>query len=164
MPTPSDPVITIRELPAVPDAWQLLKHLRLAALREAGQYLWSRGGEEDWTPARWREELAGGHWFHAVAGPAPVGLMKLALHPDENPHWHIEGLWVAPDHRRHGLGRSMVDQAETFTRTQGETQLALWYFDDNHRAAAFYRDLGYEPTGRHGPLGTRTETELSKRL
>lgn len=60
-------------------------------------------------------------------------------------HTHIFLLYVAPEHRRHGIGSALVHYTEEWARARGEQQIGLQVFQFNHTALAFYRSLGYQP-------------------
>jgi ribosomal protein S18 acetylase RimI-like enzyme len=53
-------------------------------------------------------------------------------------------LAVAPDHRRHGLGRILMAAAEAWLRARGAPKIQLMVRDDNHAALGFYEALGLE--------------------
>lgn len=53
-------------------------------------------------------------------------------------------LAVASDRRREGLGRRLMEAAETWLRQQGAPKLQLMVRSSNEEALAFYRDLGLE--------------------
>ncbi|MFN8157385.1 MAG: GNAT family N-acetyltransferase [Candidatus Nanopelagicales bacterium] len=52
----------------------------------------------------------------------------------------VEELFVSPDHRQQGVGRSLMDEAERWAREQEARYLAL----ATRRAAGFYTALGYD--------------------
>lgn len=52
----------------------------------------------------------------------------------------VEELFVSPDHRQHGVGRSLMDEAERWAREQEARYVAL----ASRRAADFYAALGYD--------------------
>ncbi len=54
----------------------------------------------------------------------------------------VEQLYVAPEHLRRGYGSQLVRLAQA---TRGE--LALWTFEANVAARAFYEAHGFRPTG-----------------
>lgn len=54
-------------------------------------------------------------------------------------------LHVSLPHRRRGLGRALMRQAETWAIAQGYQQLGLQVFADNTPALALYNTLGYSP-------------------
>lgn len=53
-------------------------------------------------------------------------------------------LAVKPDMRRCGLGRRMMQEAESWLRDHGAVKLNLMVRDGNAEALGFYRQLGYE--------------------
>ncbi len=53
-------------------------------------------------------------------------------------------LAVAPDRRREGLGRRLMEAAETWLRDRGAPKLQLMVRDSNVEALDFYRALGLE--------------------
>jgi ribosomal protein S18 acetylase RimI-like enzyme len=54
-------------------------------------------------------------------------------------------LAVAPERRRAGLGRAMMDVAERWLRERGAPKIQLMVRDDNSHAIGFYKSLGLEP-------------------
>jgi ribosomal protein S18 acetylase RimI-like enzyme len=54
-------------------------------------------------------------------------------------------LAVAPDQRRAGLGRRMMQAAEAWLRERGAPKLQLMVREGNQEALDFYRALGLEP-------------------
>jgi len=59
-------------------------------------------------------------------------------------HSHIFLLYVAPEHRQQGLGRSLMQTAETWAKHQGDRQITLQVFVSNTAALGLYKALGYE--------------------
>ncbi len=53
-------------------------------------------------------------------------------------------LYVAPEHRRLGLGKALIQQAETWAKSRGDRQIGLQVFVNNQKAVNLYQDLGYE--------------------
>ena len=50
----------------------------------------------------------------------PVGLIEGAVHPGpETPHAHVEAWYVAPDLRRKGYGRDLLDRFENWCLHRG---------------------------------------------
>lgn len=60
-------------------------------------------------------------------------------------HSHIFLLYVAPEHRRQGLGRSLMQTAEAWAKKQGDRQITLQVFVNNAAALKLYNALGYCP-------------------
>lgn len=59
-------------------------------------------------------------------------------------HAHIFLLYVEPNHRRRGIARTLMQQAETWARTRGDRQIGLQVFSSNQPALSLYQQLGYE--------------------
>jgi ribosomal protein S18 acetylase RimI-like enzyme len=53
-------------------------------------------------------------------------------------------LAVAPERRRAGLGRRMMDAAEAWLRARGAPKIQLMVREDNKDALGFYEALGLE--------------------
>lgn len=53
-------------------------------------------------------------------------------------------LYVVPDHRRLGLGKALLQQAEAWATEQGDRQIGLQVFVDNQKAINLYQNLGYK--------------------
>ena len=86
-------------------------------------------------------------------GGGLCGFLEAALRSradgcDSTPVGYIEGWYVDPDMRRHGVGRALVEEAEAWARARGCRQMAsdaeLWN-EVSHQA---HGALGYEETGR----------------
>ncbi|MGB7713125.1 MAG: GNAT family N-acetyltransferase [Microcoleus sp.] len=59
-------------------------------------------------------------------------------------HAHIFLLYVAPEHRRLGIGAALVVHAENWARTRGDRQIGLQVFLSNQPALNLYQKLGYQ--------------------
>lgn len=57
--------------------------------------------------------------------------------------WILADLFVDPDHRRHGLGRRLMEAAHDFARGTGAASVELETAHTNHAAQALYESLGY---------------------
>ncbi len=55
----------------------------------------------------------------------------------------VYDIWVAPEHRRRGVGRSLLREAERWARAKGYAAIKLEVADANAPAAALYRSAGY---------------------
>jgi ribosomal protein S18 acetylase RimI-like enzyme len=55
----------------------------------------------------------------------------------------IYRLVVAPNHRRRGLGRQLLDRAERSLRERGATRLAAIVVHSDDRAVGFWRSAGW---------------------
>lgn len=59
-------------------------------------------------------------------------------------HTHIFLLYVAPEHRRKGIGTALMHHAEDWARARGDRQISLQVFRSNPRAVNLYQQLGYQ--------------------
>ena len=57
--------------------------------------------------------------------------------------WILNDLYVAPDARRRGVGRALMDAARQMAEETGAAWLELATAKDNERARALYRGCGY---------------------
>jgi ribosomal protein S18 acetylase RimI-like enzyme len=60
------------------------------------------------------------------------------------PLWILYDLYVAPEARRLGLGRALMNRATVLARETGASCLALETAKDNLQAQALYEQLGYQ--------------------
>lgn len=63
----------------------------------------------------------------------------------------LVAIYVDPGHWRRGVGRALAAGAIEETARLGYTGLALWTFEANERARAFYRELGWRDDGARRP-------------
>lgn len=82
---------------------------------------------------------------------APEGLVgRLSVARDRHPaSFHVAdlGLMVAASHRRHGIGRALLEAAADWAREVGVTKLELHVFPHNDAALALYEDFGFVKEG-----------------
>lgn len=79
-----------------------------------------------------------------------VGCMQLTLVPgltySGGTRLNIEGVRVAEDLRRQGIGRSMLEWAIADARQKGVRLVQLAHHASRKNADAFYRSLGFTPS------------------
>lgn len=148
--------------------------VRLATIEDADtiaalQIAAWRAAYGDIVPARWLEELdvdeRAARWrgrigpaadpsaptFVATEGDDVVGFVHVGPIRDEDlePHGRIEvyTVYVHPDAWRRGVGRALLDEAESFGRRAGASELTLWVFERNAASRAFYERLGWRADG-----------------
>jgi Acetyltransferases len=106
-----------------------------------------------------------GRWIGTVTVLLPV-----AGSTDYFGRTHVDGrallvsVYVAPAHRGGAVLAALVDAASAWTQTHARTELSLDVHEDNARAQAAYRKLGFATTGATsvGPNGT--ELEMVRRI
>ena len=127
------------------DDWAELRTARLAALTEAPYAFSSTLARElEFTELTWRDRAGSGRTFAAFDGDAIVGL---ATGLAEDGQWHLVGMWVSPKVRGSGVADRLVAAVCELARQSGFTSVTLWVTEVNGRARAFYRRLGFAPTG-----------------
>jgi len=57
---------------------------------------------------------------------------------------HIFLIYVALEHRRRGIAKALMHEAQTWAVSRGDRQISLQVFPHNQVALDFYRHLGYE--------------------
>jgi GNAT superfamily N-acetyltransferase len=145
--------VTIERLRA--DEGPLLRELRLAALADSptafGQRLDEAAAQADdeWqTSARAASSGDRRAWFIARLDGRAVGLVQGRRRP---PHdCLVFSMWVAPDARRTGAGRALLDAVDEWASGWGGRQVVLWVIAGNDLALGFYRRLGFKLL-RSGP-------------
>ncbi|KIT17812.1 Aminoglycoside N(6')-acetyltransferase type 1 [Jannaschia aquimarina] len=87
-------------------------------------------------------------------GRGPFAFSEATLRRDHvngcetSPVAFLEGIYVAPDHRREGVGALLLDAVRAWARERGCTELASDAHIDNIASHAFHRTLGFEETVR----------------
>ena len=82
----------------------------------------------------------------------PVGFCELSVRPhaegcSTDRVAYLEGWYVTPDARRHGVGRSLVGAAEAWGRHRGCSELASDTAVDNRVGTAAHLGSGFEEVG-----------------
>ena len=90
----------------------------------------------------------------AVADHLVVGMADLVPLPPPEPGGMVAptqtvevGLVVTASHRGRGIGRALMDAAETRAQRDGAELLTLSARSDNDAAIGLYRSLGYDASG-----------------
>jgi GNAT superfamily N-acetyltransferase len=133
--------------------WELVRDVRLAALRDAPDAFASTYAREAaYTEEQWRG------WFHDRFGmffayvedrAEPAGLAGVL---DRDDGAGLVSMWVRPDARGHGVGEALVDAAAGWARTRGHGTMYLWVAEANEPARRLYERYGFTPTGERQPL------------
>jgi ribosomal protein S18 acetylase RimI-like enzyme len=59
-------------------------------------------------------------------------------------HAHLFLLYVVPEHRRRGVGRALMEYAQTWAKARGDRQIGLQVFSSNTPALNLYSQLGFQ--------------------
>jgi len=133
------------------------KDVRLRALKEVPTAFSSTYAEEfqltdaEWVKraARWTDETSIG--YLAVDAGSPCGIAAGFLDKNDATRAHLVSMWVAPTHRRLGIGRTLVDAIIAWALAQRVCTLQLIVTSNNDPAIRFYQRLGFALTGRTEP-------------
>jgi GNAT superfamily N-acetyltransferase len=148
--------VAVRRIRA--DEWQALRELRLRALADAPDAFGAGLEDSQARPdAWWRDwarrgaESEEAATFFAVDGERPVGMAGGFRHEPER-SVTVLAMWVAPEARRAGTGRALLEAVEDWAAAGGAESTDLSVTDVNPDARAFYRSCGYAETGWTRPL------------
>lgn len=140
------------------DDWQVVRDVRLRALRDSPQAFGSTlAREEAFREQHWRMRLRSSPWWVARRAGQPdsrvIGLASMISEPGStDDDRHVVGLWVDPDARRQGVATALLGAVAAAARAQEVRTVSLWVADDNDAAVRLYGRLGFAPTGERQPL------------
>ena len=83
-----------------------------------------------------------------LCGYIEVGERPYAEGCESSPVPYVESWWVDEDHRRRGVGRTLMDAAERWARERGHVELASDTQHENRRSQKTHRALGFEEVER----------------
>lgn len=87
-------------------------------------------------------------------GDGVVGFVEASMRRDyvngceTSPVAFVEGIYVMPQHRGHGVARALVAAVESWAREQGITELASDALLNNRPSHAMHQALGFSETER----------------
>jgi ribosomal protein S18 acetylase RimI-like enzyme len=147
--------------------WAVFREIRLRSLLDSPDAFGSTYGEEssqterawrDWAAGRWRGGTA---VVFAGLGPAGevVGTATGAEFDAEPGVGHLYAMWVAPEARRAGLGRELVDAVAGWARARRCNRLVLRVTETNEPARRLYAACGFVETGIREPLREGSEMQ-----
>ena len=129
-------------------AFMSVRFMRPSELREVTEMmcaLWRDAGGYDFgdeTVIVWERSEGG------LGGFASFSLRAWAEGCSAMPIPYIEGWWVAPDLRRSGVGRALIEAIERWCRENGYTELGSDVEVDNAPSLAAHAAPCFEPTLR----------------
>jgi len=135
----------------------IFKAVRLRALQDTPKAFGSTYAKEceftdaEWIKraSRWSNETAAG--YLAMDDGAACGLAVTHLDQDNATRAHLLSMWTAPDYRRRGVGRLLVNKIIVWAHLHGACILHLMVTSNNEPAILFYQRLGFTLTGRTEP-------------
>ena len=142
-----------------PDRWRDLRTVRLRALADTPDaFLRTLAEEEAYPDEEWQQRASeravgdDGTTFLAFVDGEVAGVVGGFKRPEDGSTAELVAMWTAPEHRRTGVGRALVDAVAAWARDGGAARLVLWVVRGNDRALAFYEALGFHLTDEIIPL------------
>jgi GNAT superfamily N-acetyltransferase len=142
-----------------PQEWRKYRRLRLRALAESPDAFGSTLALESERPdAEWVRRLEEGTDMRchlplvAQFGGEPIGLAWGRIDAADREMAHLYQMWVAPEHRRYGTGRLLLDAVIAWAERTGARCLALDVTCGDTSAMRLYGRAGFTPAGRPQPL------------
>ena len=152
---------------ATQQEWRVDKDVRLAALTEAPYAFGSTFARDSSMKAdRWRSWIGttktrDDHVIYlAHADERAVGMVG-AFHETKTSVMLI-AMWVGPEGRRTGIGRRLTQAILDWAAGVKARRVTLWVADRNPDAIALYVAMGFAPTGRHQPLQSAPDRQISE--
>ncbi len=149
------------------------KAVRLQALLDTPNAFGSTyARESQFTEEEWGKRAANLHGERAVGylafdGDQYCGIVGCFLHEDDPLKADLVSMWVAPNYRRLGVGRLLIDAVQSWAGDRGVKTLLLMVTSCNQEAMEFYRCIGFSMTGRTEPYPNDPaliEYEMSRQL
>ena len=132
----------------VPDEWEALRDVRLAALLDAPDaYYATYDSTVERTEAEWRAWPGRGVCFLAWLGGQPIGMVGVAPTATDLTRADLFAMWVAPAVRGTGAADALITAALDWARQQGCHSVDLEVAPGNVRAERVYRRHGFGTTG-----------------
>jgi len=143
--------------PLVPDEWERLKKIRLAALQESPDaFLSTYDKENAFSDKEWQAEFDRGIWHVCTRSGRLIGLVGVTRERETpSDERFLEYIWVAPGSRREHVALEMVGAVLDDLRVAGVRTVYLWVLDGNEVAVLLYQRLGFVSTGRRQPIEAR---------
>lgn len=154
---PGSVQVTVRRIRA--DEHAALRAVRLAALRDSPPAFGSTYQAEAAHPTqhwaeRARHSSAGDEsaTFFATVDERIVGLVGAYRPSRAEAVVELVSMWIAPDIRRSGAARQLVDAVLEWARVGSAASVELWVTQGNDPALELYRCAGFRETGDHRAL------------
>ena len=129
-----------------PHEWEVLRHLRLEALRDApGAFASTVAREVEFSADIWAQRTATS--AIALLGDEPVGLVGWYRPDESRTQVELVSMWVRADARGMGAAALLVELVVTDAVEAPEDRVVLGVVVDNARARRFYERMGFVETG-----------------
>jgi ribosomal protein S18 acetylase RimI-like enzyme len=133
------------------------KAVRLRALEDTPSAFGSTYGkesqlsDEDWLNRVNNWNSKGAVCYLGMDQSEPCGIIAGYFDKAHPQRAYVASMWVAPAHRRTGLGTMLMDAVQLWALSHGAGELRLMVTSSNSIATAFYQRLGYTFSGNTEP-------------
>jgi ribosomal protein S18 acetylase RimI-like enzyme len=139
--------------PISPRLLKEFKTVRLRALQDTPTAFGRTYAEEsqlsetDWLDrvATWNSSAS--TCYLAMEDGASCGIIASYLDKEDPRRAHVASMWVAPTHRRTGLGTTLIDAVQRWAESLQARELRLMVTNNNAPAVRFYEQCGFTATG-----------------
>ena len=119
---------------------------------------------DPWSAASFREALTS-PWTFALVAELDGAIVGYFIGRETAGSGEVLNLAVAPESRRHGVARRLLDAGLQALRLRGSEEIFLEVRESNFPAQSLYRDYGFRPVGqRAGYYRNPREDALVLRL
>jgi ribosomal protein S18 acetylase RimI-like enzyme len=139
--------------PISPHLLTEFKAIRLRALQDTPTAFGRTYAEESQFPeAEWFDRIntwqsATSTCYLAMDDGAPCAIIAGHLDKEDPRRAHVLSMWVAPTHRRTGLGATLIDAVQQWAESLQARELHLMVTNNNAPAIRFYERCGFTATG-----------------
>ena len=147
--------------------------VRLHALQDSpGAFSSTYARECAFSDAEWQQRIANwngdrGVGYLALEHATYCGIVGGLLDAQDAATAQLISVWVAPGHRRSGVGKALVDAVAVWAQSRAANTLQLMVTSNNRTAIDFYTRIGFSMTGRTRPYPNDPavfEYEMAKSL
>ena len=130
-----------------------LKRVRLTALKDTPSAFSStyaresQRSNEDWLKVASAWSSGQSVFYIALDEGAPCGMIAGKFDEIAPRRAWVLSMWVAPAHRRSGLGARLMDEVERWAQNLAICELYLHVTSNNSTARNFYEKCGFTRTG-----------------
>jgi GNAT superfamily N-acetyltransferase len=161
----------LKIVPITPEIVERFKRVRLSALSDSPHAFGSSFAREsvltdaDWLlrATKWNSGRSVAYLAHRNG--TDCGIVAGFFDENVTEFANLVSMWVAPNARRAGVGRILVNAVHDWAHNMGANEVRLMVTEINHGALRFYESLGYAKTGRTEPWPndpTVLEFEMSR--
>ena len=150
--------------PFVPQEWEIYRNLRLYALADSPDAFGRTLAEEQKrSDAEWSRRLLSGatsSWdcpLVAEVDKEPIGLAWGRIERSKPDVANLYQMWVAPRHRRLGIGQMLLEAVIAWARAKNARYLDLGVTLGNDPALRLYTRTSFESVGAPQPLRPGSE-------